>query len=144
YDPKVGRFLSRDSFAGFADLPLSQNRFSYVHNNPISWIDPSGHKSMMLRGPALRDILGLAVRLARLGLRLWLEGRQTSEEPVATETQPLSGPALARQLSREGEEAAGITSPGRIRLRSELDPRRYRKPDELTATTLVEVKNVAR
>lgn len=42
YDPQVGRFLSRDPFAGMAGIPLSLNRHSYVHNNPVNFADPSG------------------------------------------------------------------------------------------------------
>ena len=42
YDASLGRFLSRDPFAGVASSPLSLNRYSYVHNNPATWSDPSG------------------------------------------------------------------------------------------------------
>ena len=48
YDPQVGRFLSRDSFAGVADLPASLNRYSYVHNNPVNETDPSGNSPLLL------------------------------------------------------------------------------------------------
>ena len=43
YDPSLGRFMSRDPFAGFATSPLSLNRYSDVENNPATWSDPSGH-----------------------------------------------------------------------------------------------------
>jgi hypothetical protein len=28
---------------GWANDPLSLNRYSYVHNNPVNFIDPTGH-----------------------------------------------------------------------------------------------------
>ena len=42
YDPSIGRFMSRDPFAGFASSPLSLNRYRYVENTPATWSDPSG------------------------------------------------------------------------------------------------------
>jgi RHS repeat-associated protein len=43
YHPVLGRFLQRDSFGGFVKQPQSLNRYSYVYNNPLMFIDPSGH-----------------------------------------------------------------------------------------------------
>ena len=42
YDAGVGRFLSQDSMLGDTDSPPSLHRFTYVHSNPASLIDPSG------------------------------------------------------------------------------------------------------
>ncbi|WP_409978434.1 RHS repeat-associated core domain-containing protein [Brevibacillus sedimenti] len=43
YDPKIGRFISEDTYKGQVDNPLSLNRYTYVHNNPLRFVDPSGH-----------------------------------------------------------------------------------------------------
>ncbi|MBL6504228.1 hypothetical protein JNE31_07590 [Streptococcus suis] len=43
YDSSVGTFLSEDSYQGELTDPLSQNRYTYVHNNPVNYTDPSGH-----------------------------------------------------------------------------------------------------
>ncbi|OKP89736.1 hypothetical protein A3848_13160 [Paenibacillus sp. P32E] len=48
YDPSMGRFLNEDTVEGQIDNPLSQNLYTYVHNNPLIYSDPSGH--MMTRG----------------------------------------------------------------------------------------------
>jgi RHS repeat-associated protein len=42
YNPSSGRFLQRDSFAGYIDRPQSLNRFAYVEGNVATWTDPSG------------------------------------------------------------------------------------------------------
>jgi RHS repeat-associated protein len=42
YLPRLGRFLQRDSFAGFPERPQSLNRFAYAENNPVNHTDPSG------------------------------------------------------------------------------------------------------
>ncbi|WP_316606158.1 HNH/ENDO VII family nuclease [Streptococcus pluranimalium] len=43
YDSVAGTFLTEDSYQGELTDPLSQNRYSYVHNNPVNYTDPSGH-----------------------------------------------------------------------------------------------------
>ncbi len=43
YDPTIGRWLSPDTIVPDPQNPQSLNRFSYVSNNPINRIDPSGH-----------------------------------------------------------------------------------------------------
>ncbi|MEF2246470.1 S8 family serine peptidase [Paenibacillus sp. IITD108] len=43
YDPKIARFLSEDTYRGNATDPLSLNLYTYVHNEPIMYWDPTGH-----------------------------------------------------------------------------------------------------
>ncbi|MEK4063786.1 MULTISPECIES: RHS repeat domain-containing protein [unclassified Paenibacillus] len=43
YDPSIGRFLNEDTVEGQIDNPLSQNLYTYVHNNPLINTDPTGH-----------------------------------------------------------------------------------------------------
>ena len=42
YDPQVGRFINRDVFAGFPDLPQTINKYPYVTNNPLNLTDADG------------------------------------------------------------------------------------------------------
>lgn len=42
YDPLVGRFVSADPNVFYPEDMQDFNRYSYVHNNPLSFIDPSG------------------------------------------------------------------------------------------------------
>lgn len=44
YDPELGRFISQDSYRGSIFEPLSLNRYIYVQNNPLRYIDPSGNE----------------------------------------------------------------------------------------------------
>ncbi|MEH2058171.1 MAG: RHS repeat-associated core domain-containing protein [Nostoc sp.] len=46
YDADLGRFISKDSFAGFMDDPMSQNSYQYANANPVNFIDPTGHETM--------------------------------------------------------------------------------------------------
>jgi RHS repeat-associated protein len=43
YDPSIGRFLSRDTWAYDYQNPVELNRYVYVANNPVTWTDPSGN-----------------------------------------------------------------------------------------------------
>jgi RHS repeat-associated protein len=43
YDPAIGIFISPDSIVQNPYDPQSLNRFSYCRNNPLIYVDPSGH-----------------------------------------------------------------------------------------------------
>ncbi len=42
YDPTIGRFISPDTFVQNCANPQTLNRYSYVLNNPLKYIDPTG------------------------------------------------------------------------------------------------------
>ena len=54
YDPVTGRFLTEDGY-GFMqyDDPLSLNLYTYCHNNPVMYTDPSGN--------AIENVVGLVI-----------------------------------------------------------------------------------
>ncbi|MBW7453037.1 RHS repeat-associated core domain-containing protein [Paenibacillus sepulcri] len=43
YDPTMGRFVNEDAYEGQVTNPLSLNLCTYVQNNPLSFVDPSGN-----------------------------------------------------------------------------------------------------
>ncbi|WP_113672759.1 RHS repeat domain-containing protein [Vallitalea guaymasensis] len=43
YNPVLNRFITEDSYLGNPNDPLSLNLYIYCHNNPIMFVDPSGH-----------------------------------------------------------------------------------------------------
>lgn len=43
YDPESGRFLSQDTYRGETDEEETWNLYAYCANNPVKYVDPSGH-----------------------------------------------------------------------------------------------------
>jgi RHS repeat-associated protein len=67
YDPVLGRFLAPDPNVQFVADLQSYNRYSYVHNNPLSYTDPTGYFSFGVAGPfgyAWAGLLGVTVSAA--------------------------------------------------------------------------------
>lgn len=52
YSSQQGRFSSPDSYAGRIGNPQSLNRYAYVRNNPLKYVDPTGHKA---QDPSTQD-----------------------------------------------------------------------------------------
>ncbi len=57
YDPKLGRFLQADPVIQFPNMAQNHNRYSYVLNNPLAYVDPSGY----FIGKLLRKVVGLFI-----------------------------------------------------------------------------------
>ncbi len=84
YDPSIGRFLSRDSRFGQIECPQSLNRYTYVLNNPLKYIDPNGwgekisymkEDTTSKRKPTIPELLmGLSFAAGLLGAMLFLPG----------------------------------------------------------------------
>ena len=58
YDPNTGRFLQQDTFKGEAYSPWTQNLYTYTSNNPVNYVDPTGHFFKEI-GIAVGVIIGL-------------------------------------------------------------------------------------
>ncbi len=61
YNPRLGRFISRDSYLGQDGSYLSRNRYAYVHNNPLRYTDPSGHFLNILGGALIGAVVNVAI-----------------------------------------------------------------------------------
>ena len=54
FDPGSGRFLSVDPLIRTAAVPQSANPYSYIENNPVNGVDPSGAVPLGWSGPSGR------------------------------------------------------------------------------------------
>ena len=50
YRTGTGNFISQDTYLGDLLNPLSQNRYTYSHNSPVMFDDPSGHDIVVVSG----------------------------------------------------------------------------------------------
>ena len=53
YEPSVGRFITRDTYTGESDEPLSLHLYTYCANDGVNMVDPSGHDRVILRMPTI-------------------------------------------------------------------------------------------
>lgn len=55
YDSKIARFLSEDTYRGQDNDPLSLNLYTYCHNEPVMYSDPTGHRDETLGSKTKND-----------------------------------------------------------------------------------------
>jgi len=70
YDPSIGRFISADPYLGRMAEPVTQNRYIYVHNNPLLFVDPSG---MVIQIPLGKAAIAGGAALVHWGRNYWNE-----------------------------------------------------------------------
>ena len=58
YDPENGRFLTEDTYRGELNEPDTLHLYVYCKNNPINYVDPSGHWKLALAGAGYGYIFG--------------------------------------------------------------------------------------
>jgi RHS repeat-associated protein len=58
YNARLGRFLSVDPVGGSVGSPQSWNRYAYVRNNPLNFIDPDGRLQRKKNGELKEQTLG--------------------------------------------------------------------------------------
>lgn len=69
YEPGSGKFLSRDSYEGELENPLSKHLYLYVENNPVNFTDPSGHQRYVHYGSWGKDVRELQFRLISINFK---------------------------------------------------------------------------
>jgi RHS repeat-associated protein len=71
YDPRLGRFLQKDSDQGIRMIPQSLHPYAYVLNNPVNSLDPTGRVALITYTFILTYPNGREVVAAAIG---WLQG----------------------------------------------------------------------
>ena len=64
YDPTIGRFLSADPFIHDVTNSQDLNRYSYVHNNPLSYVDHNGYGFFKKLGRFFKKIIKPLIAIA--------------------------------------------------------------------------------
>ena len=61
YNPRTARFLTEDTASGTYTDPLSLNRYTYCHNQPVTGYDPDGHFLHIVAGAVIGAVVNSAV-----------------------------------------------------------------------------------
>ncbi|MBS7006937.1 DNRLRE domain-containing protein [Anaerostipes sp.] len=76
YNPEDGRFLSEDTYRGEVNEPDTNHLYVYCANNPINYVDPSGHGPV---GIIVGGLIGFGVGkliLPKIADRMHLKGKK--------------------------------------------------------------------
>jgi RHS repeat-associated protein len=75
YDPDLARFISPDPIVPSPGDPQSLNRYTYVRNNPVKYIDPTGHSFWSAIGNLFSGFFkSIAGKIAGFAIAQWLGG----------------------------------------------------------------------
>jgi RHS repeat-associated protein len=98
YQPEVGRFVTKDPWAGQAGRPRTVNRYAYVESNPINSVDPTGLSAERITGiPEVATYIRWRMQQEVQGLTLktmWLLNRGSRLVPGVQSTQAKLGAFL--------------------------------------------------
>jgi hypothetical protein len=101
YDSTIGRFLSADPFVTEPFNTQNLNRYSYVHNNPLTLIDPSGFENICRQthecGPEDEPHVGFLYTLPGVQPP---EDRPGDTEPFPYVPRPARAPAVPKGTKR--------------------------------------------
>lgn len=101
YDPELGRFIQADNLIDPGDISQGLNRYSYVLNNPLTRVDPSGSLS-------IRQIAGIVIG----AVAIWISGGMLAG--TFAPIMGLSATASAFTVAVAGGFVAGAISTGSI------------------------------
>ena len=116
YDPVIGRFYSNDP-VGFMERDVSTfNRYSYVGNDPVNWIDPTGKVKRSLNVRQNCNMEGSCIPLGGRGAAgggtgasggIAVGGNARAAGPTVTQNRA-QGKAAEKAVERElGDKVAG-------------------------------------
>ena len=103
YDPLLGRFIQADTTIPDLGNPQSYNRYSYCLNNPLKYMDPSGHDPAFTPGISMFE--GLSVQQRYTASRAALPA--TVGMTVAAASGGVAAPLLVSVGASAGFAAVG-------------------------------------
>ena len=86
-DPDNARFLTQDTYRGEADQPDTLHLYAYCANNPINYVDPSGHYYIFLAFPNPAVWVVVFVAVATYGIIYYAEHKKMQENHLGINTQ---------------------------------------------------------
>lgn len=69
YNPRTARFLTEDTASGKYTDPLSLNKYTYCHNQPVTGYDPDGHFLHIVAGAAIGAVVSGGISYASQAIK---------------------------------------------------------------------------
>lgn len=69
YNPRTARFLTEDTASGKYTDPLSLNKYTYCHNQPVTGYDPDGHFLHIVAGAAIGALVSGGISYASQAIK---------------------------------------------------------------------------
>ncbi|MEU8523109.1 ricin-type beta-trefoil lectin domain protein, partial [Streptomyces sp. NPDC048577] len=82
YDPVVGRFLSADPLLDLND-PLQSNGYTYAHNNPVTYSDPTGLAISLTASERAAALAGAGLSAAQVAQAEAMQGKSLTSVILA-------------------------------------------------------------
>ncbi|MCL6606439.1 MAG: RHS repeat-associated core domain-containing protein [Paenibacillus sp.] len=170
YDPEIGRFTSKDRFAGFENRPASQNPYTYCEGDPVNRVDPEGQSWLSTAGAVL-GVIGAGFAVVALcatapawvgvaaivvgGVTIiantaaWLNDEQTHTElalntvgTIFSAAKPFTGSIALRAVQYNTSKASGIYSVGSAAAskKQEVDWSRYKRIKQKVSKSIAKHK----
>jgi RHS repeat-associated protein len=124
YDSQLGRFISPDPFVQAPADPQTLNRYSYVRNNPVKYIDPSGYFSLkrFFRALVHGVVAAAAVIVGIVALSVGAEPVAAAAFAVAARETVAYTRGMIAAFQQNSESSAGIVQANMAALSAEPKP----------------------
>jgi RHS repeat-associated protein len=93
YDPSTMRFISKDPAPIDVNDPRTINKYTFVNNNPLRFVDPDGRLSLSI----LRDTTNFLLKPLHYARNMFQEGKIPTDENGAISEANLSGAGWVEQ-----------------------------------------------
>jgi len=103
YDPEIARFIQEDPFRGNPRNALSLNRYTYAHNSPMVYYDPTGYSASKITAPPANAGTPNVPSVWISGYG-WMSTKNVTNMPAGT---PVTVPGISGTLPSTGSSATG-------------------------------------
>ncbi len=104
YDAETGRFTQQDGWSyAVPGFLLSLNLYTYCWNNPVSYIDPSGHFGISL---AIKALVGAAINVATT----YIAAKATGQEYTWVDAVVATGVGAASAFGKTWKILGGVAN----------------------------------
>ena len=107
YDPEIGRFLQEDPFRGNPRDALSLNRYTYAHNSPMVYWDPTGYSAAKITTPPANAGTPNVPSVWISGYG-WMSTKNVTNMPAGT---PVTVPGVGGTLPSTGSSGGSSNTP---------------------------------